>query len=247
MTRLAKLLLILFLLPVCAFAATASASLSGKEAVEPGESLTLTFELSGSDIYGVSGTLSYNSNQLTCTDIKPIRGSGWKAESSGDHFLVYDSTMKNPVRGSSALFSVILRVSSELTPGTDIRVSCVDLVASDGVSDIALTAVSWSGTVPAEQEAPSTEATHAPASNEPTEPADVPVYIPEESLPVTVPTETAPESPQETHAATAPVAPVALEEPSGEPLWTYILFALACILVGIGAGILINQKYFKDT
>lgn len=237
MIRFVKLLLILLLLPVCVSAATASASLSGGDAVEPGETLTLTFEVNGSSIYGVIGSLSYNHEQLTCTGINPIAG-GWKAEWNDDRFLTYDSTMEAPVNSSTALFLVTFQVSSELAPGTDISVSCVDAVVSDGISDTPLNAVSWNGSVADEQEA----TTNTP----PPEPTDIPVYIPEESLPVTEPTEMA--VLPTTSPAPSQTAPAVTEAPSGdsgEPLWTYLVLGLAFLLVGIGSGILINQQFFQ--
>lgn len=237
MTRFAKVVFILLVLPICVSAATASASLSGGETVEPGKTLALTFEVSGSDIYGVMGSLSYNSDQLTCTGIKPITG-GWKAEWNEDRFLTYDSTMEAPVNSSTALFLVTFQVSSELAPGTDISVSCVDVVVSDGVSDTPLNSVSWKGSVAEEQEVTTTAT--------PTEPTNVPVYIPKESLPVTEPTETT--VLPTTAPAPSQAAPVVSEEPSGdsgEPLWTYLVLGLAFLLVGIGSGILINQRFFQ--
>lgn len=238
MTRFANVVFILLVLPICVSAATASASLSGGDTVEPGETLTLTFEVSGSNIYGVMGSLYYDSDQLTCTGIKPVTGSGWKADCNADRFLVYDGAMEAPVNSSTALFLVTFQVSSELAPGTDISVSCVDVVVSDGISDTPLNAVSWNGSVAEEQEATTT----AP----PTEPTNVPVYIPEESLRVTEPTETT--VLPTTAPAPSQAAPVVSEEPSGdsgEPLWTYLVLGLAFLLVGIGSGILINQRFFQ--
>ena len=63
-------LTICLLLPLTVSAASASATLSGPGTVRAGDAITLTFKLNGSNLSGVSGTLSYDSNQLQLTGTK---------------------------------------------------------------------------------------------------------------------------------------------------------------------------------
>ena len=52
-------------LPITVSAASASASLTGPGTIRAGDTITLSFNLNGSGIFGASGTLSYDSNQVT--------------------------------------------------------------------------------------------------------------------------------------------------------------------------------------
>ena len=71
------LVLCICLLSVTAFAASASASLTGPGTVRAGDTITLNFNLSGSNIFGASGTLSYDANQLTLTGTSQKISNGW--------------------------------------------------------------------------------------------------------------------------------------------------------------------------
>ena len=59
------ILSILFSANVEIKAATANGSLTGSGAVRAGDTITLSFNINGNNIYGASGTLSYDSNQVT--------------------------------------------------------------------------------------------------------------------------------------------------------------------------------------
>ena len=57
--------LLSFLLLISIEVNVASGSLTGPESVRAGDMITLSFNISGSNIYGVSGILSYDSSQVT--------------------------------------------------------------------------------------------------------------------------------------------------------------------------------------
>ena len=71
----ALLVAVLFLVLPQNASAAASASLSGSSSVQPGSSVTLTLSVSGSSIYGLSGTLNCGSG-LTFTNYS-CSASGW--------------------------------------------------------------------------------------------------------------------------------------------------------------------------
>ena len=138
------MILCLSLLSVTAFAASASASLTGKETVRAGDTITLTFKLNGSGLYGVSGTLSYDSAQLTLTDTTQKIGSPWMVEWNGGNFVAYDNNLSDPIDSNTAIFSVTFKVKSDLATGTQVMVSCTGVTASDGSADSSVGTVSYS-------------------------------------------------------------------------------------------------------
>ena len=143
------ILLLISLLPVSAFAVTASAKLTGPDTVRAGDTITLTFKLSGSGIFGASGTLSYDTNQLELKETKQKVGSAWVVEFNGNIFVVYDNEMSNPINKETALFTVTFKVKSNVATGTNIKVSCTDVIASDGNADSEIGTVTYSKTIAA--------------------------------------------------------------------------------------------------
>lgn len=146
-------LTIVFLLCICllavpAFAASASATLTGPGTVRAGDTITLSFNLSGSGIYGASGTLSYDANQLTLMGTNQVIGNGWAVEFNGNNFVAYDNNLAKPINSNTALFTATFKVKS-LSTGTAVKVSFTNVTASDGSADIAVGTVSYSATIAA--------------------------------------------------------------------------------------------------
>ena len=133
---------VLFLMLVQS-AMAASASLSGSSSAQPGNTVTLTLSVSGADIYGLSGTLSYGSN-LSFTNYN-CSVSGWSMEVNGTNFSAYGTTASN----GGAILTVTLKVASDAAAGSDLTASFGNLVVSDGEKDITLDTASWSGKVSA--------------------------------------------------------------------------------------------------
>lgn len=136
------------LLPFTASAATASASLSGPGTVRAGDSITLTFKLSGSNLSGASGTLSYDGSQLQMTGTKQVIASPWAVEFNGNNMVAYDNNLSSPINGSKDLFTVSFKVK-DVAAGTKITVSYTDVKASDGSADANVGTVNYSATVAA--------------------------------------------------------------------------------------------------
>lgn len=142
------LLLCVSLFAVTASAASASASLTGPGTVRAGDTITLSFNLSGSGIFGASGTLSYNSSQLTLTGTSQKIGNGWAVEFNGNNFVAYDNNLASPINSNTTLFTATFKVGSVAT-GTAIKVSYTNVAASDGTADANIGTVSYSATIAA--------------------------------------------------------------------------------------------------
>lgn len=131
-------------------AATASASLSGPGTVRSGDSITLTFKGSGTNIYGWSGTLVYDSTQLTLISTKKIITDPWVFDFYSSNFTVDDTvSLSSPVTGSKDLFSITFKVKS-LTTGSRINVSFVNVLCNQDIEkEIDLGTVSYSADIAA--------------------------------------------------------------------------------------------------
>lgn len=141
---LVTLILCLVLAVNGAFAASGSASLTGPSAVRAGDTVTLSFKVSGSGILGVSGALAYDSSKLTLTGTSQKIGSPWVVEFNGNNFVAYDNNLSNPINSSATLFTATFKVNAGLAPGTDIKVSVNGVTLSDGSADIGVGTVAYS-------------------------------------------------------------------------------------------------------
>lgn len=141
------IVMLLGLLSVTASAATATAQLKGPGTVRAGDTITLTLHLSGSNLLGVQGALSYDSNQVELKETELLIGNEWMLECYGNNFVIYDNGQKHPINGSVAILKITLKVKSNVAVGTTIRVSCTDTIASAGKEDIPLGAISYTTTI----------------------------------------------------------------------------------------------------
>lgn len=139
----------LIITPSIVMAASASATLTGPGTVRAGDTITLTFNLGGSGIYGGSGTLSYDSGQLTLTGTSKKISSPWKVEFNGNRFVCYDNDLTSPLSSRKAIFTATFRVKESIATGTKITVSVTGTTASDGSRDINVGQVSYSTTIAA--------------------------------------------------------------------------------------------------
>ena len=153
MKKIVSILTVLILcfalmLPVTVSAASASASLTGPGTVRAGDNITLSFNLNGSGIFGASGTLSYDSSQVTLAGTSQKIGSPWAVEFNGNNFVAYDNNLSNPISSSKTLFTVTFKVNS-VAAGTNIKISYTGVTASDGSADASVGTVTYSTTVAA--------------------------------------------------------------------------------------------------
>lgn len=139
---------LLILLPMTASAASASASLTGPGTVRAGDTITLNFNLNGSNLSGASGTLSYDSSQVTLSGTKQKIAAPWAVEFNGNNFVAYDNNLTNPINGNKALFTVTFKVK-DVSAGTKINISYTNVKVSDGNADANVGTVTYSATVAA--------------------------------------------------------------------------------------------------
>ena len=137
------------MLSLTALAAPASASLTGPGTVRAGDTITLTFNLNGTGIYGAQGVLSYDSTQLELKSTTQKIGNGWAVEFNGNNFVAYDNNLAKPINSNTALFTVSFKVKSNVAVGTNIKVSYTDVAASDGTNETNIGTVSYSATIAA--------------------------------------------------------------------------------------------------
>ena len=138
-------LLLWCLLPVTAEAA--GASFSGSGSVRAGDSVTVTFSVSGSNIKAISAVLHYDSSALTLTGTRQLIGDTWSVYMNGGNLLANNYRQDNPINGSSAVLAVTFRVKSGVAAGTKVSATITDIMTSDGNSDQNLNDASWSASV----------------------------------------------------------------------------------------------------
>lgn len=142
-------ILILGTLAVSVSAAPATATLTGPGTVRAGDSITLTFNLNGSGLYGAQGVLSYDKNQLELTGTSQKIGNGWAVEFGDNTFVAYDNNLAKPINSNTALFTVSFKVKSSVAVGTTVKVSYTEVAATDGSSESSIGTVTYSATIAA--------------------------------------------------------------------------------------------------
>lgn len=138
------LLLCICLLSITVSATNASASLTGPGTVRAGDTITVTFSVNGSGLLGLQGTISYDSSLLTLSKTTQKVGSPWMVEFNGDKFVAYDNNQTNPINSSTALFALTFKVSGNAATGAALKISCTNLKASDGSTEVSVGTVSYS-------------------------------------------------------------------------------------------------------
>jgi len=144
----AFILLLALLLPMNISATSSSATLKGPDTVRAGDTIVLNFNVNGSGILGASGTLSYDSNQVTLQGTAQKIASPWAVEFNGKNFLAYDNNLSNPINSNKTLFTVTFKVKS-VAMGTNIKISYTNVKTTDGNTDTNLGTISYSKTVAA--------------------------------------------------------------------------------------------------
>lgn len=132
---LAALAVLLTLVPQRAEAA--SCGLSGAGSVRAGNTVTVTFSISGGDILGFEADLSYDSSQLSLEGSKSLLGSSWTVKMNGSRIVGYDSEQSNPINGSKQVMAFTFRVKSGASAGSSLSaavsgVSVSYIRSSDG-------------------------------------------------------------------------------------------------------------------
>lgn len=146
MKKLSAVLLAIFLLATLTLTATAadsaSATLSGPKTVRAGDTIKLVFSINGAGLFGATGELSYDTNQVTLVETKSLAVSPWMVEFADNMFVIYDNGMETPINKNTQLFSATFKVK-KLGTGTPIKITCRNVMASDGTADSAIGEVAY--------------------------------------------------------------------------------------------------------
>lgn len=149
-----RLISIIFTVVLCAVlilpteVKAATATFTGPGTVRAGDTITLSFNVNGSGIYGASGTLTYDSNQVSLVGTNQKIASPWAVEFNGNNFVAYDNNLSSPINGNKTIFTVTFKVKS-VSQGTNIKISYTNVKASDGSADANVGTVTYSTTVAA--------------------------------------------------------------------------------------------------
>ena len=125
-------------------ASAAGASLTGPGTVRAGDTITVSFNVSGSGIYGASGSLSYSG--LTLLSTKQAIGGSWAVEFNGANFVAYDNALSSPISGGKTLFTATFKVN-DVAAGTTVSASCNGITTTDGNADSNVGSASYGATV----------------------------------------------------------------------------------------------------
>lgn len=136
------------LLPMTVSAEGEGVGWGGPGVVRAGDTITLWFSISGNGIYGASGTLSYDSSQVTLEKTAQKIASPWAVEFNGNNFVAYDNNLSNPINNDTYLFTATFKVKS-IPVGTELKISCTNVKISDGNTDKNLGSISFLTTIAA--------------------------------------------------------------------------------------------------
>ena len=149
MKRIIVILLALAL-SLCILSMTASAAVSpsagwdGPDVVRAGNTITVTFTITGENVYGMDCMLDYNKSMLTLTEKTVKIGSPWKVDFYDNKIVAMDdSGFNNPLNGKSAIFSLTFKVNSNAVTGEELKISCQNVTLSDGQKEVKLGEISY--------------------------------------------------------------------------------------------------------
>lgn len=122
-------------------------SLTGNKTVRAGETLTLSFNMSGSGIVGIRADIEYDSALLTLKKVENAVKGNWIVSLQENRVLAYDDDQKNPINGNTSVLTLIFEVNKNAGTGEALTVKIVNISASAGVDDIYLSDAAFSTTV----------------------------------------------------------------------------------------------------
>lgn len=125
----------------------AGISFSGSGSLRAGNTVTVTFSVSGSNILAIEATLNYDSSTLELQGTKRLIGGSWDMQQNGSKIILRDTALSSPINSSTGVFSATFRVKSGVSAGTTVSASVSGVYVSDGSSDISLGSASWSAEI----------------------------------------------------------------------------------------------------
>lgn len=139
-----KRILILCLCLLISFSAAAVFAFSVKAApvvsaefgkVYKGEHFSVILYAEGGGVYGVSGSFSYDESKMALDGVLSPLNSPYKLETGTNSFLVYDTSMRNPINSHTAVLELEFRLLDGVGVGEELTFSFNSLTLSDGESD----------------------------------------------------------------------------------------------------------------
>ena len=112
----------------------AGASLTGPSVVRAGDTIQLKLQIPDAKRYGIEGTLSYDSNQVTLSSVTTSM-KGWVVEQNGNSLVAYDNELTTPTSANSTVVILNFKVKSNVAAGTTLKISITGLTSSDGSNE----------------------------------------------------------------------------------------------------------------
>ena len=124
----------------------AAAALTGPGTVRAGDTVTLKLQIPDAGKFGLEGTISYDSNQVTLGSAKPAM-SGWVVELNGNQLVAYDDKLTTPTVANKTVLTLTFKVKTSVTSGTNLKISVNGLVSTDGNAEKSYGTVTYSVTI----------------------------------------------------------------------------------------------------
>lgn len=145
LTGLLVCLMFISLIPQRAEAA--SVSFSGSGSLRAGNTVTVTFSVSGKGLIAVDTGFSYDSSKLELISYNCLRDGWLMDQNTRGGFLLEDPTQSNPINKTSKLFSVKFKVKSNVSAGSSVSATIADIYATDIEQKSSLGSAKWSAKI----------------------------------------------------------------------------------------------------
>ena len=151
-----KKLVVFFLAAVLLVAALAvpvmaveSTMLKGPDVIRSGDTITLTFYAGNvyKGTYSGTGTVIYDSTQLTFKSYTSLLGDDWTVEFFGDTFAIENISKSNPLVENVPIFSIEFEVKPEVVAGSTVSIAVDGVLMNNGEYDIVQGRAFWARVV----------------------------------------------------------------------------------------------------
>ena len=145
--KIVGLLVTIIVLAISAVSVSAAgASLTGPGTVRAGDTIQLKLQIPDAKRYGIEGTLSYDSNQVTLSSVTASM-KGWAVEQNGNSLVAYDNELTSPTSANGTVLLLKFKVKSNVAAGTVVKISITGLTSTDGTNENNYGTVTYSVTI----------------------------------------------------------------------------------------------------
>ena len=145
--KIAGLLVTIFVVAISGVSVSAAgASLTGPSIVRAGDSIQLKLQIPDAKRYGIEGTLSYDSNQVTLSSVTASM-KGWVVEQNGNGLVAYDNELTSPTSVNGTVLLLNFKVKSNVAAGSVVKISITGLTSTDGTNENNYGTVTYSVTI----------------------------------------------------------------------------------------------------